>query len=549
MRTLVRPPVPSDSVLAVVCHIADRLGLADLAARARETADVAAGAPLGVAVVGQFKAGKSSLIDSLLGRELLPVRAVPATSVVTTVRHGDGERVVVRFASGDATTIGPDELADYVTEQGNPDNIKGAGAVEVTTRALADYPDLVFLDTPGLGSAYDLSTAASTQWLPQVGVAVLAVPATQPLGAADIDLLGRVAAHTPHMLVVVTKADLLASDDLANVLVFVAGWLRERSGHDLVVLPCSTAPGYDGMRAELQTHLRALQERHVDASSQLVAHRAARLGEECRGYLRLALATAEADTAARDSLRFALAGERSRARRVLGEALALVHPYQERIEATLVRHAERRAPAVAQRVRAELAARLPDERASLAAETAWISAWLEQVLSAELGPEARAAVDLAAPIVSEARVPLDGLGQAFAQRLGTHVRLALGVDFDPPAVTPAEPEPEAVDVAVDAAFDSHLEVLSWAVPMTLVRPLVHRHFLRLVRWQVEKNALRVGYRSAAAAARALERLAAAYAAAIDAQVAACERLVLSLDDDAPVLRAALAELDAVEVPA
>lgn len=543
MRTLVRQAAPGD-LFAVVRDIADRLGLTDLAARARESADLVAGAPLGVAVVGQFKAGKSSLINSLLGSDLLPVRAIPATSVVTTVRHGDGERAVVRFAAGGSASIESDELADFVTEQRNPDNVKGARLVEVTTCALAGYPGLVFVDTPGQGSVHELSTAASTDWLPHVGVAVLAVPATQPLGAADVDLLDHVATHTPHLLVVVTKADLVAPDDLADVLVFIAGWLSERVGRDLVVLPYSTASGYDEMRAAVDAYLRGLQERHTEASSQLIAHRAAQLAEECRRYLLLATASAEADGAARERLRQALEDERRRARRVLAEALALIHPYDERIESTLIRHAERRARVVADRLQAQLAAQLPRVRGSLAAETSWISAWLRQTVSSELEPEARVAADLAGPILQDARGPLDGLGQAFSQRLGQHVRGALGLDFDPPVVAPPTREPEHVDVTVDAVFDSHLELLSWAVPMVLVRPLVHRHFLRMVRWQVEKNALRVGYATSAATTRALDQLAADYAAALDAQVTACERLVGTLNNATPDLRDALAELDA-----
>lgn len=479
MRTLLRT-APVAERLAVVRDVADRFGLTDLAARARDTVELAAGAPLGVAVVGQFKAGKSSLVDSLLGRDLLPVRVVPATSVVTTVRHGDEERVTVRFESGATVTVGPDDLADYVTEQRNPGNAKGVRLVDVRTPALDAFPDLVLVDTPGLGSVFDLATAATSDWLPHVGVALLAVPATQPLGAADLDLLARVATHTPHVLVVVTKADLVAPGDLAEVLAFVADRLATAAGRDLVVLPHSTAPDREPVRAALRAELARLQDHHAEAADAVAAHRAATLAEECRAYLLLALA-----------------------------------------------------------------AELTDRRGSLAVETAWVQEWLARTLAGELGPEARAAAELAAPILREARGPLDGLSQAFVQRLDGHVRRALGVEFQPPVVSPPDPEPEPVDVVLAPVFDSHLELLSWMVPMPLVRPLVHRHFLRLVRWQVEKNALRLGYATSAAATTALRRLAADCAVAIDAQVAACERLVDATGDDGAAVRAALRELDRV----
>lgn len=544
MRTLLRT-APVAERLAVVRDVADRFGLTDLAARARDTVELAAGAPLGVAVVGQFKAGKSSLVDSLLGRDLLPVRVVPATSVVTTVRHGDEERVTVRFESGATVTVGPDDLADYVTEQRNPGNAKGVRLVDVRTPALDAFPDLVLVDTPGLGSVFDLATAATSDWLPHVGVALLAVPATQPLGAADLDLLARVATHTPHVLVVVTKADLVAPGDLAEVLAFVADRLATAAGRDLVVLPHSTAPDREPVRAALRAELARLQDHHAEAADAVAAHRAATLAEECRAYLLLALAAADADAAARDGLRRALAEERSQAHRVLGEALTLVRPSVDRVERAIVGSLGRRAPELARRVGAALAAELTDRRGSLAVETAWVQEWLARTLAGELGPEARAAAELAAPILREARGPLDGLSQAFVQRLDGHVRRALGVEFQPPVVSPPDPEPEPVDVVLAPVFDSHLELLSWMVPMPLVRPLVHRHFLRLVRWQVEKNALRLGYATSAAATTALRRLAADCAVAIDAQVAACERLVDATGDDGAAVRAALRELDRV----
>lgn len=546
MRTLVHQTAPSRDRLRVVCDIAARLSLTDVSARADETAAILAGAPLGVAVVGQFKAGKSSLLNSLMGCDLLPVRAIPATSVVTTVRHGDVERIMVRFTSGGSTTIAPDGLADYVTEQRNPDNDRGVQVVEVATRALADFPDLVFVDTPGLGSVYDLSTAAAADWLPHVGVAVVAIPATQPLAAADLELIDRVTAHTPYVLVVVTKADLVQPEDLAEVLSFVASGLRERTGREPTVLPYSTASGSEDLRAAVHNHLRRLQDHHVEASAGLVGHRTARLVEECRGYLRLALAAADADAEAREALRRALDGERSQSNRLLGEALTLVRPYGQRIESTLVRHASVRAPVLAGRVRTRLAERLADQRGSLAAETLWLATWLSQTLLHELGPEARAAADLAVPILEQARGPLDGLAQAFAQRLGGNVRRALGIDFHAPAVAPPTPEPEPVDVVIGAVFDSHVELLSWMVPMVLARPLVHRHFLRLTGWQVEKNALRLAYSASASASRALERLAADYAAAIGAQVTLCERLVGTPGDETAALRQAMTDFDAAE---
>jgi GTPase Era involved in 16S rRNA processing len=545
--TTASPSVAGCSVadrLALVGDVAARFGLADLSARVAAATAQAGSARLGVAVLGQFKAGKSSLLNTLLGRDLLPVRAIPATSVVTAVRHGEAERIDVRLESGEALATTPAELATYVTEQRNPGNRRGVARVEVTTKALADLPNLVFVDTPGLGSVFDLGDATATGWLPQVGVALLAVAATAPLAAADLDLLGRLAEHTPHVLVVVTKVDLLAPADLADVLVFVAAQIQERTGRDLVVLPHSTAPGYDELHAALVGRLRGFQEHHAEAATALAEHRAARLADDTRAYLRLALAAAEADTRSAGELRRALAAERRGLAATADEARTLLAPHADRIEAAAVERMGRQAPAIGRQVQGALREQMAGWRGSLAAETERFEARLTDALAAALRPAAAQAAAALVPLVEEAREPLDRLGQAFAQRLAGRVRRALGVDFAPPAIGPATPAAPPVDVTVGAVFDSHLELLSWAVPMALVRPLVHRHFLALVRWQAEKNALRVAYRTAAAARQALDELGARYVGAMAAQVDACERLVGSVGDDAPEIRRRLAALDA-----
>src|SRR5512145_1846945 len=53
-----------------------------------------------VAVLGQFKAGKSSFLNGLMGRDVLPVNVLPATAVITRIGHGPVERALVRHVAG-----------------------------------------------------------------------------------------------------------------------------------------------------------------------------------------------------------------------------------------------------------------------------------------------------------------------------------------------------------------------------------------------------------------------------------------------------------------
>ena len=83
-------------------------------------------------VVGQFKRGKTSLINALLGADILPVAVVPLTSIVTIMTYGEALRIKVFFNDGRVMEIKPESLSEYVTEKGNPKNLKDVSEVVIT---------------------------------------------------------------------------------------------------------------------------------------------------------------------------------------------------------------------------------------------------------------------------------------------------------------------------------------------------------------------------------------------------------------------------------
>src|SRR5664280_3462894 len=98
--------------------------VAELSRRVRE--DV-----LRVVVAGEAKRGKSTLINALLARAVLPTGVVLLTAVPTTLSYGESEAVEVRYTDGRDAVLGLDALPELVTEAGNPANRGGVAAVTV----------------------------------------------------------------------------------------------------------------------------------------------------------------------------------------------------------------------------------------------------------------------------------------------------------------------------------------------------------------------------------------------------------------------------------
>jgi Dynamin family len=122
-------------------------------------------ARLRVLVAGEAERGKSTLINALLGRSVLPAGVIPLTAVATTVRYGDDPRAEVRFADGHDEKQPLTALPDLVAERGNPGNKRRVAAVTVYLDAPVLAGGVELVDTPGAGSVFAWDTAAAHEAL------------------------------------------------------------------------------------------------------------------------------------------------------------------------------------------------------------------------------------------------------------------------------------------------------------------------------------------------------------------------------------------------
>ena len=264
-----------------------------------------------VAVVGRFKAGKSSFLNSIIGMNLMPVAVLPVTAIVTRLRYGPRDRAILRRQDGGEQEVMLTSLAQYVTEQQNPGNVKGVAIVDVELTGLRPYRGIRLVDTPGLGSVFAHNTRTSIEWLPKVGAAMLAVSIDQPLSEYDIDLLRELSRHTPEISILLTKADLVSEKDLADVIGFVGEQIGKAVDSQIRVLAYSVRPGYEPLRKKVQEYLlQHVSARHEEKAQEIIRHKLRTLLAGCREYLGMALSAASAAQEAREQLQRQLRQER-----------------------------------------------------------------------------------------------------------------------------------------------------------------------------------------------------------------------------------------------
>lgn len=505
------------------------------------------GGVVDVAVLGQFKAGKSSFLNSVIGHEIIPVDVLPATAVVTRIGYGPMDRTIVRDLAGHALEVPLGDLADYVTEQRNPENVKQVAIVDVELPTLAPFKGIRFVDTPGLGSIFAHNTRISMEWLPRVGGAIVAVSVNHPFSEQDLSLLGAVARHTPEVAILLTKADLVSESQLDVVVEFTRRQIVRHTGRELPIFPYSVQPAYGRLRDPLRDYLlRDIALGRERKFREIVSHKMRSLISDCRDYLRLAQGAAEAAESARQDLKEALRREDLDGGSVRSEVWLFAHDLKSRVRTT----AGERFHAYHGEVSGRLGHALREEatgwKGNLARTTRDFQVWLASALEEELGRVSTAGEGILSGFLGKARTSLQRMVRAFQDRLAKDIERALHMTFGGARFHAEIREPERPDIRVGRTFDTNVDLLWFLIPMRVVRPVVNRHFLRLLPWETEKNLSRLAGQWADAVNASIDDLARQALDFMRNELSTIEGLISSGGDRRQEIRKALEDLDALD---
>lgn len=206
--------------------------------RADELAERLSEGDFRVAVCGGFSNGKSSLINALIGEDLLPVGVLPVTSIATEVRHG-ATAALIELDDGTRRSVAVTELAAWVSEANNPDNAKGVARVLVETPAPLLEPGVTLVDTPGLESIFEHNDTTAMATIRDAEGALVVLSADAPLTAAERRLLDVVAERASATFFSLNRADHLSTAEIDQAVSFVSDAVEAATGSDHQVFATS----------------------------------------------------------------------------------------------------------------------------------------------------------------------------------------------------------------------------------------------------------------------------------------------------------------------
>ena len=210
-----------------------------------------------IAVIGQFKRGKTTLVNNVLEKNLLPVGIVPITAAVTRISYGK-EKAQVIFENGLKEDVQISELSQYISEQENHDNRLGVSEVRILTEAEFLKEGLVLVDTPGVGSVHEKNSQKAYEFVKESDAVIFMLSVDSPINQIETEFLENVKHYAGKFYFSVNKIDVIDEDELKEYLAYCRGLisgLMQRADVKLFAVSAKKGRGVQELKSAIASDL------------------------------------------------------------------------------------------------------------------------------------------------------------------------------------------------------------------------------------------------------------------------------------------------------
>jgi GTP-binding protein EngB required for normal cell division len=435
-----------------------------------------------VAILGQFKSGKSSFLNSLIGKTVLPVGVIPVTTTITRLQYGKRERAVVRHFDGQQTEVDIGAIEDFTSEAKNPANQKNVEVVDLELPSLERYAGLRLVDTPGLGSIFKYHKETSENWLPEVGTALLAISSDRPLAENDLQLIRDLRKHTPKIVLLLTKADLLSPEQQKEVVHFFRTALQKELHEEFPIFLYSTRQETELWKQRVGNEIfRPLSINREEEFWNILQHKIQSLGKGCLSYLEIALKTSLQADFDREQLRKQILDEKVNYELVRQEIGLVARENSQQTREIIQNYLEKfHQPHLKKKLVEMLLKEMPSWKGNLSKLTYQYEHWLQGTLAEEIGHISKTEHKHFFGTLKKAHASFSRSLEAFRSLLNQNIERVLGLRLAEAEWKIEVTEPNQPDIRISRTFDFHLNLFWFLIPMFIFRRLFEKHYLNQV---------------------------------------------------------------------
>jgi GTP-binding protein EngB required for normal cell division len=447
-----------------------------------------------VAILGQFKAGKSSFINSFMGQAILPVGVIPVTTVITRLNYGEERRATVVHFDDSITEVDITGVDEFISELKNPANIKNVEVVDIELPSLKPYAGLRLVDTPGLGSIFKYNTDISEEWLPEVGAAVVAISSDRPLSENDLALIRQLMEFTPRVALLLTKVDLLSKEQQKEVIRFFKNSLNSEFNMDFQILLYSTLKETEVYKTSFDQFLISLSQNRDVEFTGIVQHKVRSLARQCLSYLDIAITISGKADADREELRKMILDEKVNYELIQSELFLITRETMQQTRTLIATYlGEIHRTRLLKKLLDKLSNDIPLWKGNLWKLTRTYETWLEENMVAEMDHISRTEYKHFFGTLKKAHQTISRSIELFRNLLAGNIEKVLGVKPKSVDWVVDVSEPSHPDVQFTKVFDFHFDLLWFLIPMFIFRPVFEKHFKKQVSRIVDIHLSRLAY--------------------------------------------------------
>jgi GTP-binding protein EngB required for normal cell division len=446
-----------------------------------------------VAILGQFKSGKSSFLNSLIGKPLLPVGVIPVTTTITRMQYGGKERAIVRHFNGQQSEVNVGSIEEFTSEAQNPSNQKNVEVVDLELPSLKRYAGLRLVDTPGLGSIFKYHMETSENWLPEVGTALLAISSDRPLAENDLQLIRDLRKHTPKIVILLTKADLLSSEQQKEVVHFFRTALLREFREEFPIFLYSTRLDTEHWKQRVENEVfRPLSINREEEFQNILQHKIQSLIKGCLSYLKIALKTSLQVDFDREQLRKQILDEKVNYELIREEISLIARENSLQTRELIQNYLEKfHEPRLKKKLVEMLQKELPSWKGNVGKLTQRYEDWRREVLTEEISHISKTEHQHFLGTLKKAHASLSRSLGTFRTLLNQNIERVLGLRLAEADWKIEVAEPHQPDIKAGRTFDFHFGLIWFLIPMFIFRPLFERHYLKQVPYDVVVNLSRL----------------------------------------------------------